>query len=70
LIFYQKKAMFLCLIKTKALQQQFVQSFRKAVLYTVVSILLIMFKQTLELSVGLFFGDVLRRKIRRISGFV
>ena len=62
--------MFLCLIETKALQQQFVQSFCKAVLHTVVSILLIMFKQTLELSVGLFFRDVLRQKTRRISRFV
>jgi hypothetical protein len=64
---YPKKDMYLYLIETKALQLQFVQSFLKAVLYTVVNILQTMFKQTLEQSVGLFFSNVLRQEIKRVS---
>jgi hypothetical protein len=64
------KAMFLCLIEIKALQLQFVQSSHKAVLHTVVSILQIMFRQTLEQSVSLYFGDVLRQKTRRVSRYI
>jgi hypothetical protein len=61
-----KKDMYSYLIEIKALQLQFVRSFLKAVLHTVVNILQTMFKQTLEQSVGLSFGDVLRQEIRRV----
>jgi hypothetical protein len=59
--------MYLYLTETKALQLQFVQSFLKVVLHTVVNILQTMFKQTLEQSVSLYFRDVLRQKTRRVS---
>jgi hypothetical protein len=49
------------------LQLQFVQSFLKVVLHTVVNTLQTMFKQTLKQSVGFYFRDVLRQKTRRVS---
>jgi hypothetical protein len=67
LIICLKKVMYLYLTKTKALQLQFVQSFPKVVLHIVVNILQTMFKQTLEQSVSLFFGNVLKQRIRRVS---
>jgi hypothetical protein len=67
---YHKKDMSLCLIETRVLQSQFVQSFHKAVQRIVVSILLIMFNKSLGLSASLYFGDVLRQKTRRSLRFV
>ena len=70
LINYQIIAMSLYLIEMKALQLQFIESFYKVVLHIVVNILQTMFKQTLERSVGLYFGDVLIQKTKRVSRYI